>query len=253
MMAPMLDIQDLHVSLTALEKNLVQGISLRVYPGEVHVIMGPNGAGKSSLAKFLAGHPAYRLTHGLVQFLGQDLLALAPERRALQGLFLGFQDPVEVPGVQLKKYFKTVLNAKRKAQSLPLLSEADCQKVLQAKLSLLGLPEEILLRDLNAGFSGGEKKRCEILQMAIMDPKLALLDETDSGLDIDAMKTVGQGIASCMDAQKAFLIITHYPRLLEYLEPTNVHVMMHGRLVLSGQKELARTIEDRGYDWIARQ
>ncbi|MFN4174786.1 MAG: Fe-S cluster assembly ATPase SufC, partial [Parachlamydiaceae bacterium] len=221
-------------------------------PGEVHAIMGPNGAGKSTLAKVLAGHPAYEVTGGEVQFKGLNLLDLEPEDRALNGLFMSFQYPIEIPGVSNVQFLRSALNAHLKKKGEKEISQADFEKLLDEKMALMHIKAEFKERNLNEGFSGGEKKRNEILQMAILDPDLAILDETDSGLDIDAMRIVAQGVNAIMNPKRALLLITHYPRLLEYIKPDYVHVMLNGGIVLSGNADLAHQLEERGYDWLQK-
>ena len=246
---PLLKICDLHASVQG--KEILHGVDLTLFPGQIHAIMGPNGAGKSTLSKVLAGHPSYEVTGGTVTFLGQDLLALPPEERARRGLFLSFQQPVELPGVSMASFLRSSLNAVRKARSLPPLSGKDFQTLLEEKTKLLQCT--ITGRDVNAGFSGGEMKRSEILQMALLDPSLAILDETDSGLDIDAMRIVGAGINTLMAKDKGLLLITHYKRLLSVIQPTVVHVMAEGKIVMTGGPELALKLESEGYDWITKE
>lgn len=245
---PLLEIENLHVEIAG--KPIIQGITLVLHKGHIHAIMGPNGAGKSTLAKVLAGHPAYEVTQGSIKFNGQDILEMAPEERAVLGLFMSFQYPVEVPGVSNRQFLHMALNAKRKAQALPPLSEEEFIKFLQQKMKLMDIRQEFQERSVNEGFSGGEKKRNEILQMAVLDPLLAVLDETDSGLDIDAMRIVANGVNALINEEKALLLITHYQRLLDYIKPDIVHVMMNGKIVLSGGPELALELEEKGYDWI---
>ena len=214
--------------------------------------MGPNGAGKSTLAKVLAGHPAYEVTAGTVQFKGADLLELEPEERALMGLFMSFQYPIEIPGVSNVQFLRSALNAHLKKKGEKEITQADFEKLLDEKMAMMHIKPEFKERNLNEGFSGGEKKRNEILQMAILDPDLAILDETDSGLDIDAMRVVAQGVNSLMNPKRALLLITHYPRLLEYIKPDYVHVMLNGGIVKSGNADLAHQLEERGYDWLQK-
>lgn len=244
----MLSIKNLHASVEGHE--ILKGIDLEVKPGEVHAIMGPNGSGKSTLAAVLAGREAYEVTQGSVQFLGKDLLELAPEERAREGLFLAFQYPVEIPGVNTSYFLRTALNEIRKHRGLESLSAMEFLKLVRQKLKLVEMDEKFLKRSVNEGFSGGEKKRNEVLQMAVLEPKLAVLDETDSGLDIDALRIVANGVNSLRRADNAFVVVTHYQRLLNYIVPDFVHVLYDGRIVKSGDRELALHLEDFGYDAI---
>lgn len=244
----MLTIENLHARVE--EKEILKGLSLEVRPGEVHAIMGPNGSGKSTLAGVLAGKDAFEVTEGSVTFNGKDLLELDPEERACEGLFLAFQYPVEIPGVGNTYFLRAALNAKRKYHGLPDLDASQFMKLVREKLKLIHMSEELLKRPVNEGFSGGEKKRNEIFQMAVLDPKLAILDETDSGLDIDALKVVSEGVNALRNDNRAFVVITHYQRLLNYIVPDIVHVLVDGRIVKSGGKELALELEARGYDGI---
>jgi len=248
---PILEIHDLHAGVEG--KQILNGISLTIRPGEVHAVMGPNGSGKSTLAAVLAGREGYTITAGAVRYLGQDLLDLDPEERAREGLFLAFQYPVEIPGVNSTYFLKAALNETRKHRGLPELDAIDFLKLVKERIKLLHLDEELLKRPVNVGFSGGEKKRNEIFQMAVLDPKLAVLDETDSGLDIDALRVVSEGVTTLKRPDNAQLVITHYQRLLNYIVPDYVHVLMGGRIVRSGGKELAFELEQRGYDWIAQE
>jgi Fe-S cluster assembly ATP-binding protein len=242
----MLTITNLHASVDG--KPILNGVSLEVPKGEVHAIMGPNGSGKSTLAYTLAGRPSYEVNEGNVSFAGQDLLALEPYQRAAAGLFLGFQYPVEIPGVSYLQFLRESLNAQRRARGEAELSGGEFIKLAREQAALLGMDAEMLKRPVNVGFSGGEKKRAEMVQMGIMDPKFAILDETDSGLDIDALKAVGEGINRIMRApEKGVLLITHYQRLLDYVEPDRVHVLQAGRIVRSGGPELAKELEREGY------
>ncbi|MBK5910244.1 Fe-S cluster assembly ATPase SufC [Rhodothalassium salexigens] len=241
----MLKIDDLHVSVDGTE--IIKGLSLAVKPGEVHAIMGPNGAGKSTLASTLAGRDAYEVTAGSVSYAGKDLLALDPHERAGEGIFLGFQYPVEIPGVSNLNFLRTALNAQRRYRGEPELNGADFMKLAKDKAKDLEMSLDMLKRFVNVGFSGGEKKRNEMVQMAVLDPKLAILDETDSGLDIDALKTVSQGINALRGPDRAILLITHYQRLLDYVVPDHVHVLADGRIVRSGGKDLAHELEAQGY------
>ncbi len=246
----MLDIQNLFVAVDG--KEILKGISLKINKGEIHAIMGPNGSGKSTLAKVLAGHPAYSVTQGTVFFKGQNILELAPEERAHLGLFMSFQYPVEIPGVGNKQFLRLAYNSNKKANSLPEMSEADFEHYYNEKMTAMHVRPELKDRMVNEGFSGGEKKRNEILQMAILEPALAILDETDSGLDIDAMKVVASGVNHLMTPYKALLMITHYQRLLDYIKPHFVHVCIDGKIVLSGGPELALELESKGYDWLVK-
>jgi Fe-S cluster assembly ATP-binding protein len=231
-------------------KNILNGIDLKINAGEVHAIMGPNGSGKSTLAQVLAGREDYEVTGGTVRFLDQDLLALAPEERARAGLFLGFQYPVEIPGVNNVYLLKAALNAKRKAAGEPEVDAYEFLGLIKQKMKFMEMSEAFLSRGVNEGFSGGEKKRNEILQMLVLEPKLAILDETDSGLDIDALKIVSKGVNSLRDPKRAVVLVTHYQRLLDYIEPDYVHVLSGGRILKSGDKSLALELEQRGYDWV---
>ncbi len=242
----MLDIQDLRVSVGGTE--ILQGLDLMVKAGEVHAIMGPNGSGKSTLAHVLAGREDYEITSGKVQYMGQDLLELAPEERAWAGLFLGFQYPVEIPGVNNVYLLKAALNARRKHQGLPEIDAVDFLKLVREKAALMQMDQQFLNRAVNEGFSGGEKKRNEIFQMALLEPRLAILDETDSGLDIDALKVVANGVNSLRDPQRSFILVTHYQRLLDYIQPDFVHVLAHGRIARTGDRNLALELESSGYD-----
>jgi len=245
----MLKIDNLHVTVDG--KKILNGLTLSVAHGEVHAIMGPNGSGKSTLANVLAGRPGYEVTTGSVRFEGRDLLALPAEERARAGLFLGFQYPVEIPGVNNVYLLKAALNAARKAQGLPEVDAFEFLGLVREKMKLMRIEDSFLSRGVNEGFSGGEKKRNEVLQMAILEPDLAILDETDSGLDIDALKVVAAGVNSLRAPQRACVLVTHYQRLLEYVVPDFVHVLVRGRIVRSGDKSLALELERRGYDWVA--
>jgi Fe-S cluster assembly ATP-binding protein len=245
-MAAMLEIKDLHVEVDG--KAILQGVSLTVPAGEVHAVMGPNGSGKSTLAYALAGKPGYEITQGSVLFEGEDLSALSPDARAAKGIFLAFQYPLEIPGVPTLTFLKTALNTQRRARGESELDAAQVLRLVRAKAKDLGITEDMLKRALNVGFSGGEKKRNEVLQMALLEPKLAILDETDSGLDIDAMKRVAEGINALRSPSRAFLVITHYERLLEEVVPDRVHVLAKGRIVRSGDASLARELEAHGYE-----
>ena len=242
----MLKIENLHVAVAGAE--ILKGVSLEVPAGKVHALMGPNGSGKSTLAHALAGRETYEITQGSASLDGEDILALDPNERAAKGLFLSFQHPMEIPGVATMNFIRTALNAQRKARGLEELSAADFLKLARAKAKIVGLSDEKLKRPFNVGFSGGEKKRMEMLQMAIFEPRCAIMDETDSGLDIDALKMVGDVVNSLRDGTRGFLVITHYQRLLDYIKPDKVHVLAGGRIVKSGGPELARELEKSGYD-----
>ena len=247
----MLEIRDLRAS--AGDKEILKGISLTVNAGEVHAVMGPNGSGKSTLAQVLAGHPAFKVTGGSVTYDGQDLLELEPETRAQAGLFLAFQYPVEIPGISNAYFLRAAYNEIRKARGLEEIDSMDFLELLEQKLKVVEWEPEIMSRAVNAGFSGGEKKRNEILQLAVLDPRLAILDETDSGLDIDALRTVAAGVNQLRRPDNAFIIITHYQRLLNYIVPDYVHVLSDGKMVMSGGKDLALELEARGYEWVDAQ
>lgn len=244
----MLEIRNLHASVGGNE--ILKGIDLSVNAGEVHAIMGPNGSGKSTLAQVLAGREEYDVTAGEVTYLGQDLLDMDPEVRAQEGIFLAFQYPVEIPGVNTQVFLQAAINSVRKKQGLPELSAVEFLRLVKAKAKLVELDASLLKRAVNEGFSGGEKKRCEIFQMALLEPKLAILDETDSGLDIDALRIVAHGVNSLKSPHNATIVVTHYQRLLNYIVPDFVHVLYNGRMVKSGGKELALELEARGYDWV---
>jgi len=244
----MLKIDNLHACVAG--KEILKGLSLQVKPGQVHAIMGPNGAGKSTLANILSGREGYEVTAGTVEFEGADLLQLEPEQRAAAGIFLAFQYPVEIPGVNNTYFLRAALNAQRKARGEAELDSMQFLKLVREKLAVLHLKDELLHRGVNEGFSGGEKKRNEIFQLAVLEPKLAILDETDSGLDIDALKAVADGVNTLRSAGRSFLVITHYQRLLDYIKPDLVHVLADGRIVQSGGPELALELEAHGYNWI---
>jgi Fe-S cluster assembly ATP-binding protein len=248
MSAPLLQIENLRVSVAGTP--VLHGLSLAVPAGEVHAIMGPNGSGKSTLAHVLAGRPGYEVTGGSARFDGIDLLAMAPEERARAGLFLGFQYPVEIAGVNNAYLLKAALNARRRQRGEPDIDAFDFLGVVREKMRTMQMDEALLSRGVNEGFSGGEKKRNEILQMLVMEPRLALLDETDSGLDIDALKVVGRGINTLRSPERAVVLVTHYQRLLDYVVPDRVHVLARGRILRSGDRELALELERRGYDWL---
>ncbi|MBS0603514.1 MAG: Fe-S cluster assembly ATPase SufC [Verrucomicrobia bacterium] len=244
----MLEIKDLQATVEG--KAILKGLNLKVRKGEIHAIMGPNGAGKSTLAKVLAGDPAYEVTGGEVLFEGQNILELDPEERSHLGLFMSFQYPVEIPGISNLQFLHAAYNARLKAVSKSAISEEEFSRILDEKMQSVDVRSEFKHRNLNEGFSGGEKKRNEILQMAVLEPKLAILDETDSGLDIDAMRIVAKGVNSLMNSDNALILITHYQRLLDYIRPDFVHVVIDGRVVQSGGPELALTLEEKGYDWL---
>ena len=248
---PLLQIQNLHAAAGDLP--ILNGVDLQVRPGEVHAIMGPNGSGKSTLANVLAGRPDYTVTAGQAIYDGQDLLALDPEIRARLGVFLAFQYPVELPGVRAWQFLKAGLDAKRQHHGQDELSARDFDRLLRQKISLVDIDPELTRRAVNEGFSGGEKKRNEILQMAVLEPRLALLDETDSGLDIDALRIVSDGVNKLRSPQNAMILVTHYQRMLNYIRPDQVHVLLDGRIVRSGGPELALELEEKGYDWIREQ
>ena len=245
----MLKIENLHASVAG--KEILKGLSLELQAGQVHALMGPNGAGKSTLGNILAGREGYEVTRGSVTFDGKDLLELEPEERAAAGVFLAFQYPVEIPGVNNTYFLRTALNAQRKARGEEELDSMRFLKLVREKLAVLHLKDELLHRAVNEGFSGGEKKRNEIFQLALLEPRLAILDETDSGLDIDALKTVADGVNALRSPDRGFLVITHYQRLLDYIKPDVVHVLADGRIVESGGPELALQLEEHGYQWIS--
>jgi Fe-S cluster assembly ATP-binding protein len=244
----MLSINNLQASIG--DKQILKGLNLEVNAGEVHAIMGPNGAGKSTLASVLAGRADYEVTGGSVLFDGQDLLDMAPEVRAAEGIFLAFQYPVEIPGVSTTNFLKTAMNEIRKHRGQDPLDAVQFLKLMKEKMKLVNIDQSLLSRSLNEGFSGGEKKRNEIFQMAMLEPKLAILDETDSGLDIDALRIVAEGVNTLRSPERATIVVTHYQRLLDYIVPDFVHVLYQGRIVKSGPKELALELEEKGYDWI---
>jgi len=244
----MLQIRNLHAAIA--DKEILKGINLEVKKGEIHAIMGPNGSGKSTLSSVLVGNPNYEVTEGEVLFEGQDLLELEPEERAHLGLFMSFQYPVEIPGVSMVNFMRAALNEKRKVQGLDPIPAAEFLKLMKQKRELVELDNKLASRSVNEGFSGGEKKRNEIFQMAMLEPKLAILDETDSGLDIDALRIVAKGVNELRSPENATIVITHYQRLLDYIRPDYVHVLYKGRIVRSGGPELALELEEKGYDWI---
>jgi Fe-S cluster assembly ATP-binding protein len=247
----MLSIKDLYVSIDGNE--ILKGINLEVKTGEIHAIMGPNGSGKSTLANVLAGKEEFEVTRGEITYLGEDLLELAPEDRAKNGLFLSFQYPVEIPGVPMVNFLKTSVNEHRKARGEKELTAGEFLKLMRDKKEMVDMETQLTNRSVNEGFSGGEKKKNEIFQMALLEPKLAILDETDSGLDIDALKTVAHGVNALRTPDNATIIITHYQRLLDYIIPDHVHVLYKGRLVKSGGRELALELEEKGYDWLKQE
>jgi Fe-S cluster assembly ATP-binding protein len=247
----MLSIRDLCAGVEG--KEILKRVALEVRAGEVHAVMGPNGSGKSTLAQVLAGHPAYRVTAGQITYLGQDLLAMPPEERARAGLFLAFQYPVEIPGVSNAYFLKSAVNVRRARQGLEELDAMEFLQLLEDRLRLVEMDRSFINRPVNEGFSGGEKKRNEILQLAVLEPTLAILDETDSGLDIDALKIVAHGVNRLRRPDNALILVTHYQRILEYIEPDHVHVLFDGRIVKSGGKDLALELERKGYDWIREE
>lgn len=247
----MLSVKNLHAGIAGNE--ILRGINLEVGPGEIHAIMGPNGSGKSTLAGVLAGRPEYEVTSGEVLYLGKNLLDLDPEERAREGLFLAFQYPVEIPGVSNTYFLKAALNAIRKHRGEEELDAMEFLQFIKSRIKLVEMEQDLLNRPVNEGFSGGEKKRNEIFQMAVLQPKLAILDETDSGLDIDALRIVADGVNTLRSKENAFIVVTHYQRLLNYIIPDYVHVLIDGRIAKSGTKELAMTLEEKGYDWIKEE
>ena len=246
----MLKIENLHASIGG--KEILKGINLTVRDGEVHAIMGLNGAGKSTLSNVIVGHPAYEVTEGSITWDGKDLLSLKPEERAHEGIFLSFQQPVEIPGVSMVNFMRAALNAQRKYRGLEPLPAGDFLKLMREKRSIVELDSKLASRSVNEGFSGGEKKRNEIFQMAMLEPKLTILDETDSGLDVDALRIVAEGFNKLRKPESSAIVITHYQRLLDYLKPDVVHVLIDGRIVKTGGPELAAEIENRGFDWITK-
>jgi feS assembly ATPase sufC len=244
----MLEVRNLHATIA--DKEILKGIDLTVKDGEIHAIMGPNGSGKSTLSAVLTGNPLYTVTDGSAVFNGKDLLEMGPDERANEGIFLSFQYPVEIPGVSMTNFMKAAVNAKRKYQGLEPLKAADFMKLMREKRDLVGLDSKLSHRSVNEGFSGGEKKRNEIFQLAMLQPKLSILDETDSGLDVDAMRIVAEGVNKMHTAETSTIVITHYDRLLDMIKPSVVHILYKGSIVKTGGPELAREIEKRGYDWI---
>ncbi|MGL5742603.1 MAG: Fe-S cluster assembly ATPase SufC [Legionella sp.] len=244
----MLEIKNLNVEVNG--QAILNGIDLQVNPGEVHAIMGPNGSGKSTLSKVLSGHPSYQMTDGEIIYMGKDLTPLAPEERARAGIFLSFQYPVEIPGVTNVNFLKASVNAVRKGQGKNTLDAIEFLSFIREKCQLLEMDESFLYRSINEGFSGGEKKRNEILQMAALEPKLAVLDETDSGLDIDALRIISHGVNAMRSPERSIILVTHYQRLLDYIEPDFIHVLVNGRIIMSGNKSLALELEKKGYSWL---
>ena len=246
----MLSIKNLHASIEG--KEILKGINLEVKAGEVHAIMGPNGSGKSTLASVLAGREKFKVTEGKITYFGNDLFEMSPEVRASEGIFLGFQYPIEIPGVSMVNFMKTAVNEQRKHKGLEPLSSQDFLKLMREKKALVELDAALVNRSVNEGFSGGEKKRNEIFQMAMLEPKLSILDETDSGLDIDALRIVANGVNKLKTSENATIVITHYQRLLDYIIPDFVHVLYNGKIIKSGGKELALELEEKGYDWLKK-
>jgi Fe-S cluster assembly ATP-binding protein len=244
----LLEIEDLHVQVEDVQ--IINGLNLQIEKGEVHAIMGPNGSGKSTFSKTLAGHPAYKITKGNIKVDGQNILDLTPEERSHLGIFLGFQYPIELPGVSNEEFLRLAYNSKQKALDGKEVDPFTFFEIVTEKLKMINMNPEFLNRNVNEGFSGGEKKRNEILQMSLLDPKLAVLDETDSGLDIDALKSISQGINKFMDEKKGIILITHYKRLLDYIKPDYIHVMQNGKIAKTGNFELAELLENKGYEWI---
>lgn len=244
----MLKINNLHANIG--DKEILKGLSLEINPGEVHAIMGPNGAGKSTLSSVLVGHPSFEVTEGEIEFEGESILDLEPEERAHLGMFLSFQYPVEIPGVSMVNFMRAAVNERRKAQGLEPMNATEFLKLMKEKRALVELDSKLANRSVNEGFSGGEKKRNEIFQMAMLEPKLAILDETDSGLDIDALRIVANGVNALRSPEHSAIVITHYQRLLDYIKPDFVHVLHNGRIVKSGGPELALELEEKGYDWL---
>ncbi|WP_312555614.1 Fe-S cluster assembly ATPase SufC [Empedobacter brevis] len=247
----LLNIKDLHACIE--EREILKGLNLQINPGEVHAIMGPNGAGKSTLSNVITGKEEYEVTGGEIEFLDESILELAPEERAQKGIFMSFQYPIEIPGVSVTNFIKTSINETRKAQGLEEMGASEMLKLIREKADLLGIKKDFLSRSLNEGFSGGEKKRNEIFQMLMLNPKLAILDETDSGLDIDALRIVADGVNEFKNEHNGVLVITHYQRLLDYIVPDFVHVLADGKIIKSGGKELALELEAKGYDWVKEE
>lgn len=246
----MLEIKDLHAEING--KEILKGVNLTINKGEVHALMGPNGAGKSTLSSVLTGHPAYNVTQGTIIFNGKDLLQLTPEERACEGIFLSFQYPVEIPGVSMVNFMRTAINEQRKYRGEAPLSASDFLRLMREKKDFVEMDNKLTNRSVNEGFSGGEKKRNEIFQMAMLEPQLSILDETDSGLDIDALRIVASGVNKLKTKENASIVITHYQRLLDYIVPDFVHILFDGKIVKTGTKELALELEEKGYDWIKK-
>ncbi|MDK7674996.1 MULTISPECIES: Fe-S cluster assembly ATPase SufC [Weeksella] len=249
----MLDIKNLHAKIADSDKEIIKGLNLQIKPGEVHAIMGPNGAGKSTLSSVIAGKEDYEVTAGEILFNDEEILEMAPEERAHKGIFMSFQYPIEIPGVSVSNFIKTSINETRKAQGLEEMGASEMLKMIREKAELLNIKKDFLSRSLNEGFSGGEKKRNEIFQMLMLNPKLAILDETDSGLDIDALRIVADGVNAYRNEHNGVLLITHYQRLLDYIVPDFVHVLADGKIIKSGSKELALELEEKGYDWVKEE
>lgn len=247
----MLEIRNLHASVG--DKEILRGVNLTVGDGEVHALMGPNGCGKSTLSNVLAGNPQYQVTEGSITFNGKDVLSLTPDARSHEGIFLSFQQPVEIPGVSMVNFMRAAINAKRKYQGLPQMNAAEFLKLMREKRKMVGMDSKLAGRSVNEGFSGGERKRNEIFQMAMLEPKLAILDETDSGLDVDALRIVAEGFNKLRKADTSAIVITHYQQMLDYIRPTVVHVMIDGRIVRTGGPELGDRIEQQGFDWIKEE
>ncbi|ADX67069.1 Probable ATP-dependent transporter SufC [Weeksella virosa] len=249
----LLDIKNLHAKIADSDKEIIKGLNLQIKPGEVHAIMGPNGAGKSTLSSVIAGKEDYEVTAGEILFNDEEILEMAPEERAHKGIFMSFQYPIEIPGVSVSNFIKTSINETRKAQGLEEMGASEMLKMIREKAELLNIKKDFLSRSLNEGFSGGEKKRNEIFQMLMLNPKLAILDETDSGLDIDALRIVADGVNAYRNEHNGVLLITHYQRLLDYIVPDFVHVLADGKIIKSGSKELALELEEKGYDWVKEE
>lgn len=246
----LLEIKGLHASVG--DKEILKGIDLTIRKGEIHAVMGPNGAGKSTLSSVLTGKPLYTVTEGSITFMGKDLLAMSPEERSWAGIFMSFQYPIEIPGVTITNFMKTAINAKRKSEGLEPMKGGEFLKLMKEKMAFVQMRPEFAKREVNVGFSGGEKKRNEIFQMAMLAPKLAILDETDSGLDVDALRIVASGVNKLKSSETSTIVITHYQRLLDYIVPDFIHVLYKGRIIKSAGKELALEVEERGYDWLIR-
>ena len=243
-----MEIKDLHAVIAGTDKEILKGVNLCIKQGEIHAVMGPNGAGKSTLSSVLTGRPQYEVTSGSITYMGRNLLELSPEERSWAGLFMSFQYPVEIPGVSIRNFMKTALNCRREAEGKPAISGGEFLKMMKEKMALVKMNPDFAKRDVNLGFSGGEKKRNEVFQMAMLDPVLSILDETDSGLDVDAMRIVAEGVNTLKTDEKSIIVITHYQRLLEMIVPDLVHILKDGRIVATGGRELVDIIEDKGYD-----